>query len=73
MDRVTPWAAPVAADDGDRPRCNTCRFFRARGQRCQRFPPTQIYDVRQLDRVTVYPEVGPSSWCGEYASRSGGK
>lgn len=64
-----PWGAPINANDEDRPHCVSCRYFRRKGQRCQRFPPTIIYDVSNLERVTLFPQVATAMWCGEYASQ----
>lgn len=62
-----PWGAPVSANDIDRPRCLTCRYYRRRGQQCQRLPPTVIYDINLLQRVTMFPQADDSMWCGEYS------
>ena len=64
-----PWGAPVAADDDDRPTCETCRFYRQRGAKCQRFPPVMFYDVNLLERVVAFPRVSATMWCGEYGAR----
>lgn len=57
------------ADDPGRPKCTDCRFYRRKGDRCQRYPPTVFYDVGSLQTVCRYPNVGGGMWCGEFASR----
>jgi hypothetical protein len=58
----------VPADDG---RCKDCLYaagdeksFLTGRMECHRYPPA-------LKGVDAFPEVGPDSWCGEFAARDG--
>jgi hypothetical protein len=56
-----PPRKPVRAE-----RCETCRFFS--GDDCRRHPP-----VSQSDALwPQWPEVRPTSWCGEFAPKKQG-
>jgi hypothetical protein len=60
----------ACADDEGRLHCDTCRFYRTKGSKCQRFPPVVIYDVANLQRVVLYPNVANGMWCGEHQPRT---
>ncbi len=62
------------------PTCRTCHWLD--GTRCRRFPPTPVADVTgsevgeqgdyhmevSTSAATLWPEVKPDDWCGEYRS-----
>lgn len=57
------------ADTPGRPTCVDCRFYRIKGQKCQRYPPVVVYDVASLNFSQAFPFAAPDGWCGEFSSR----
>jgi hypothetical protein len=54
--------------------CSACVFYGSMNQ-CRRYPPrvevAQVHaeGYRSWDRITVFPDVTPNDWCGEYEEK----
>jgi hypothetical protein len=52
--------------------CGQCKFFRTDGF-CLRYPPTVValpdHETDSLEPWSVFPEVTPDEFCGEFKGR----
>jgi hypothetical protein len=65
--KLVPATAPMAEA------CMSCRFYMMQEGVCRRYPPTQTVTAmynkggeRVHDRMSLFPQMQPNGWCGEY-------
>jgi len=54
----------------ERARCDNCRFFKVKGQKCRRYPPQTVFDLNDMKRTPFFPQVNVGMWCGEHQPES---
>lgn len=47
-------------------KCEECRYFVAKSGECLRYPPQMVYDDTQNKFLSLFPNVAPEEWCGEF-------
>jgi hypothetical protein len=49
--------------------CATCKFYDRRD--CKVYPPQVIYDYTSDTYESLWPEVEPTDWCGQWEAQDG--
>lgn len=67
-----PWAHVFDRDaTPQKEECGVCRFslpIRGLDMVCRRYPPT-VPATMSTPCVTVFPQIGPADWCGEFSRK----